>query len=84
MGTGVKRTSGAMLTAHPHLVRRSRMSRSYTSSPPWRLFGVAGQLYFLYYYYYYYYCIIIIIIITIIVDFTNVRDLIGAGLAQAV
>jgi hypothetical protein len=32
----------------PHLVPRSRMSRSYISSPPWRLHGVAGHLYFLY------------------------------------
>jgi hypothetical protein len=26
-----------------HLVQRSRISRSYTFSPPWRLHGVAGQ-----------------------------------------
>jgi hypothetical protein len=30
----------------PHLVPRSTMSRSYTSSTPWHLYGVAGQLYF--------------------------------------
>jgi hypothetical protein len=30
---GVKRGRGVMLTTHPHLVPRSRMSRSYTSSP---------------------------------------------------
>jgi hypothetical protein len=51
MGTGgpflgVKRGRGVTLTTHPHLVPRSRMSRSYTSSrpqaPPWR---VAGLLY---------------------------------------
>jgi hypothetical protein len=52
MGTGgpfpgAKRGRGMTLTTHPHLVSRSRMSRSYTSSPPqappWR---VAGLLYF--------------------------------------
>jgi hypothetical protein len=37
---GVKRGGGVMLTTHPHLVSRSRMSRSYTSSPPKRLNGV--------------------------------------------
>jgi hypothetical protein len=42
MGTGVlypglKRGWGVTLTTHPHLVLRSRMSRSYTSSPPKRL-----------------------------------------------
>jgi hypothetical protein len=41
MGTGgtfpgVKSGRGVMLTTHPHLVPRSRMSRSYTSSPPKR------------------------------------------------
>jgi hypothetical protein len=30
----------------PHLVPRSRISRSYTFSYPWCLYGVAGQLYF--------------------------------------
>jgi hypothetical protein len=39
MGTGVlssdvKSCQGVTLTAHPHLVPRSRMSRSYTLSPP--------------------------------------------------
>jgi hypothetical protein len=39
MGTGgpflgVKRGRGVTLTSHPHLVPRSRMSRSYTFSPP--------------------------------------------------
>jgi hypothetical protein len=33
--------------ADHHLVPRSRMSKSYTSFPPWRLHGVAGQPYFL-------------------------------------
>jgi hypothetical protein len=31
---GAKRGRGVTLTAHPHLVPRSRMSRSYISSPP--------------------------------------------------
>jgi hypothetical protein len=31
---GVKRGRGVTLTTHPHLVPRSRMSRSYTFSPP--------------------------------------------------
>jgi hypothetical protein len=39
MGTGgpfpgAKRGRGVTLTTHPYLVPRSRMSRSYTSSPP--------------------------------------------------
>jgi hypothetical protein len=39
MGTGgpfpgAKRGWGVTLTTHPHLVPRSRMNRSYTSSPP--------------------------------------------------
>jgi hypothetical protein len=38
---GAKRGQGVTLTTHPHLVPRSRMSRSYTSSPshapPWRV-----------------------------------------------
>jgi hypothetical protein len=33
----------------PHLVPRSRMSRSYTSSPPQNLRGIAGQLYFIFF-----------------------------------
>jgi hypothetical protein len=36
---------GVKLTTHSHLVPRSRVSRSYTSSPPWSLHRVAGQLY---------------------------------------
>jgi hypothetical protein len=31
---GLKRCWGVELTTHPHLVPRSRMSRSYTSAPP--------------------------------------------------
>jgi hypothetical protein len=37
---GAKRGRGVMLTTHPHLVPRLRMSRSYTSSHPKRLHGV--------------------------------------------
>jgi hypothetical protein len=37
---GVKRSRGVTLTTHPHLVPRSKMSRSYSSSPPKRLRGV--------------------------------------------
>jgi len=40
LSPGVKRGWGVTLTTHPHLVPRSRMSRSYTSSPPKRLHGV--------------------------------------------
>jgi hypothetical protein len=48
LSPGIKRGRSVTLTTHPHLVPRSRMSRSYTSSPLWRLYGVAGQLYLLY------------------------------------
>jgi hypothetical protein len=34
LSPGVKRGRGMTLTTHPHPVPRSRMSRSYTSSPP--------------------------------------------------
>jgi hypothetical protein len=44
---GVKRGRGVMLTPHPDLVPRSRMSSSYTSCPAKRLHGVSGQFYFL-------------------------------------
>jgi hypothetical protein len=40
LSPGVKRGRGVMLTTHPHLVPRLRMSRSYTSSHPKRLHGV--------------------------------------------
>jgi hypothetical protein len=40
LSPGVKRGRGVTLTTHPHLVPRSRMSRSYTSSPPKRLHGM--------------------------------------------
>jgi len=36
LSPGVKRGRGVTLTTHPHLVPRSWMSRSYTSSPPKR------------------------------------------------
>jgi hypothetical protein len=35
------------LTTHPHIVPRSRMSRSHTSSRPWLLHGVAAHSYVL-------------------------------------
>jgi len=38
-----------MLTTHPHLVPRSWMSRSYTSSPPKRLHGVYRDCFTLFY-----------------------------------
>jgi hypothetical protein len=40
LSPGLKRGRGVTLTTHPHLVPRSSMSRSYTSSPPKRLHGV--------------------------------------------
>jgi len=40
MGTGGKARPGRDADHSPHLVPRSRMSRSYTSSPPKRLHGV--------------------------------------------
>jgi hypothetical protein len=40
LSRGLKFSWGVTLTTHPHLVPRSRMSRSYTSSPPKRLHGV--------------------------------------------
>jgi hypothetical protein len=48
MGTGVlsprvKRGRGLTLSTHPHLVPRSRMSRSYASSAPKRLRGVLWE-----------------------------------------
>jgi hypothetical protein len=47
MGTGgafpgVKRGRVVTLTTHPHLVPRSIMNRTFTSSPPWRLHGGSG------------------------------------------
>jgi hypothetical protein len=43
LSPGVKRSRGVTLTTHPHLVPRSRMSRSYISSPQapsWRVVGL--------------------------------------------
>jgi hypothetical protein len=47
LSPGVKRGRGVMLTTHPHLVSRLRMSRSYTSSPPCASMACSGiTLYF--------------------------------------
>jgi hypothetical protein len=51
MGTGVlslgdKEGPGRVADPSPHLVPRSRMSRSYTSSPLGVCMEVAGQIYF--------------------------------------
>jgi hypothetical protein len=40
LSRGVKRGRGVTLTTHPHLVPRSRMSRSYASPSPKRFYGV--------------------------------------------
>jgi hypothetical protein len=40
LSPGLKRGRGVTLTTHPHIMPRSRMSRSYTSSPPKRLHGM--------------------------------------------
>jgi hypothetical protein len=47
LSPAVKRGRGVTLTTHPHLVPRSRMSRSYTSSPPERLHGVLWDSFYL-------------------------------------
>jgi hypothetical protein len=41
---GLKRGLGVTLTTHPHLVMRSRMSRSYTSSPPSAFMAYSGTV----------------------------------------
>jgi hypothetical protein len=46
LSLGVKCGWSVTLTTHPHLVPRSRMSRSCISSPPWHLHGIVGNLYF--------------------------------------
>jgi hypothetical protein len=47
---GLKGCQGVTLTTHPHLVPRSRMSRSYTTSPPSTFVACSGTvLAFLYY-----------------------------------
>jgi hypothetical protein len=43
LSPGVKRDRSVTLTTHPHLMPRSRMSRSYTSlpaAPPWCVVGL--------------------------------------------
>jgi hypothetical protein len=42
LSPGLKRSRGVTLTTHPHLVPRSRMSRSYTSSPPSAFMACSG------------------------------------------
>jgi hypothetical protein len=46
----VDRGWGVTLTNHLDLLSRSRMSRTYNTSPPWRLHGVAGLIYFTFYF----------------------------------
>jgi hypothetical protein len=46
--TGSKARSGLDADHSSHLVPKLRLSRSYASPPPWRLHGIAGQLYFCY------------------------------------
>jgi hypothetical protein len=50
LSPGVKRGRGVMLTTHPHLVPRLRMSRSYTSSPPCASMACSGTAYLFFYY----------------------------------
>jgi hypothetical protein len=45
---GAKRGRGVTLTTHPHLMPRSRMSRSYTSSPASATMVCSGTAYFFY------------------------------------
>jgi hypothetical protein len=42
LSPGLKRGRGVTLTTHPHLVPRSSMSRSYTSSPPSAFMACSG------------------------------------------
>jgi hypothetical protein len=42
LSAGLKRDRGVTLTTHPHLVPRSKMSRSYTSSPPSSFVACSG------------------------------------------
>jgi hypothetical protein len=46
LSPGLKRGRGVTLTTHRHLVPRSRMSKSYISSPPKRLHGVWWDCFF--------------------------------------
>jgi hypothetical protein len=59
----VKRGRDVTLITQPYLLPRSKTSRRYTSSLPWRLHGLAGRLYFTdythcvtLYYIYVYFC----------------------------
>jgi hypothetical protein len=47
LSLGIKRGLGVTLTTHPHLVPRSRMSRSHNSFPLVICMAVEGRLYFL-------------------------------------
>jgi hypothetical protein len=47
LSPGLKCSWGVTLTTHPYLVPRSRLSRSYTSSTPKRLYGSGTALGFL-------------------------------------
>jgi hypothetical protein len=51
LSLGVKRGRGVTLTIHPHLVPRSWMSRSYTSSSPLRLHRRVVGLFYLHFTY---------------------------------
>jgi hypothetical protein len=44
---GIKYGRGVSLTTHPHLVPRSRMSRSYTASPPCASMACSGTAFFM-------------------------------------
>jgi hypothetical protein len=50
LSPGLKHGRGMTLTTHPHLVPRSRMGRSYTSSPPKHLHGVCWDSFSFYKY----------------------------------
>jgi hypothetical protein len=43
LSSGLKRGRGVSLTTHPYLVPSSRMSTSYTSSPPSAFMACSGQ-----------------------------------------
>jgi hypothetical protein len=48
LSPGVKRGQGVTLTTHPYLMPRSRMSRSYTSSPPSSSMARSGSAFYIY------------------------------------
>jgi hypothetical protein len=71
MGTGVlseelKHGRGVTLTTHPHLVPRSRMSRSYTSSPPSASVVYSGTALL----FYSLYLLIFILLVSVLLTFT--------------